>query len=241
MQIRKMWCKVVLSALVMGLTVGGITFSADAAVRRGQLSPIQKAAKTRPQIIFVAAEGNMAAITMYNKTKEGQWVPVLQSPGYIGKNGLGKTKEGDVKTPIGVYDLGMAFGIKDNPGTALSYTKVTDKDWWVGEWDTGHYNKFMRSDKIWKESEHLMDYPIRYAYAIYIDYNHDCIPGKGSGIFLHCWIDKPTGGCVSVPEHVMVDILKQVQPKCVISIDTVNNISKQINELVLLQPADKKA
>ncbi len=38
---------------------------------------------------------------------------------YVGKNGLGKTGEGDSKTPIGTMHVLSAFGIKSNPGTSM--------------------------------------------------------------------------------------------------------------------------
>ena len=44
---------------------------------------------------------------------------------YVGKNGLGKTGEGDAKTPVGTLRPLSAFGIKPNPGTKMPYIDVT--------------------------------------------------------------------------------------------------------------------
>lgn len=44
---------------------------------------------------------------------------------YVGKNGLGKTREGDGKTPVGTFHPLTAFGVKPNPGTAMPYLDVT--------------------------------------------------------------------------------------------------------------------
>ena len=44
---------------------------------------------------------------------------------YIGKNGLGKTGEGDGKTPVGTLRPLTAFGVKPNPGTTMPYINVT--------------------------------------------------------------------------------------------------------------------
>ena len=43
---------------------------------------------------------------------------------YVGKNGLGKTGEGDGKTPVGILHPLSAFGIKPNPGTKMPYIDV---------------------------------------------------------------------------------------------------------------------
>ncbi len=53
-------------------------------------------AKTAKQLFVVAAyEGTTAWISMHNKDKSGKWQMIMSTPGFIGKNGLGKTKEGD--------------------------------------------------------------------------------------------------------------------------------------------------
>ena len=48
-------------------------------------------------------------------------------------------------------------------------------------------------------------------YALFIDYNKDCIYGKGSAIFLHCTGNYPyTLGCISLSEEHMVKIIRLV-------------------------------
>ena len=40
-------------------------------------------------------------------------------------------------------------------------------------------------------------------YALALDYNQDCVPGKGSAIFLHCFTasaDNGSAGCIRLPE-----------------------------------------
>lgn len=188
-----------------------------------------------PQIIFVAAENNRANVCMYTKSNDNHWKEVLQVQGYIGKNGIGKTCEGDGKTPIGVFGLPSAFGIQKNPGTALPYQKVTDQYYWVDDSASRYYNKMIEKDKAaadWQSGEHIVDYPAQYAYAIVIDYNKDCIKNAGSGIFLHCSTNGYTAGCVSIPTHSLIALLRQIEPGCVISIDSTDNIEKQIQSLV---------
>ena len=59
---------------------------------------------------------------------------------HVGKNGLGKTGEGDGKTPVGTLRPLTAFGIKPNPGTAMPYLDVTPTTFACDE-DCEYYNE----------------------------------------------------------------------------------------------------
>ena len=76
------------------------------------------AAKNANQIFVVAQVGEKttAWISMHEKDSAGNWQEIMTTPGFIGKNGLGKTKEGDGKTPAGIFYFNKAFGIAPNPG-----------------------------------------------------------------------------------------------------------------------------
>ena len=75
------------------------------------------AAKTSDQLFVVAAYDKTTAwVSMHEKDADGKWQMIMSTPGYIGKNGLGKTKEGDGKTPVGTFGFNAAFGIADDPG-----------------------------------------------------------------------------------------------------------------------------
>ena len=45
------------------------------------------------------------------KNSDGTWQQIMTTPGFIGKNGLGKTKEGDGMTPVGTFHFDKAFGV----------------------------------------------------------------------------------------------------------------------------------
>ncbi len=54
------------------------------------------------QIFIVAGMGQTTAtVSMHQKDASGNWKQIMTTPGYIGKFGLGKTKEGDGMTPVG--------------------------------------------------------------------------------------------------------------------------------------------
>ena len=78
-----------------------------------------KASEGRSQLICVVAEGNQCVLTMHEKREDGLWHQILETDGVIGLNGLYKEKEGDKKTPVGVFSFIKAFGIKEDPGTVF--------------------------------------------------------------------------------------------------------------------------
>ena len=179
-----------------------------------------------------SADATDAWIALHEKQDDGSWHMVMTTPVFIGKAGLGKTKEGDSKTPLGVFHFNRAFGIADDPGCAIPYTKVDNDSYWSGDPREGyHYNELVSlkdcPDLDKENSEHLIDYIYHYQYCLNISYNEECVPGLGSGIFLHCLAPaKPfTAGCVSMPEDHMKFVMQRVDENTVVVIDTYEKLA----------------
>ncbi len=195
-------------------------------------------AATANQLFVVAGIGKTTAyVSMHQKNDDGTWTQIMTTPGYIGKNGLGKTKEGDGMTPVGTFSFNYAFGIAADPGCAIPYQQVTYKDYWSGDSREGyHYNEMVNIDNYpdlaVDDSEHLVDYTHEYQYCLNISYNADGTPGLGSAIFLHCLgaVKPYTGGCVAIPEDQMVKVLKNVSKDCVVVIDSLEKLSPELWE-----------
>lgn len=186
-----------------------------------------KAAKTHNQLIFVSASGTTATIAMVTRDADGTWSEDLCTSGYVGSAGVGETTEWNHRTPRGQFGFTYAFGILPNPGTKLSYTQVDDTYYWVDDVNSRYYNQFVTTKttpKAWNSAEHIIEINPAYHYVLSLDYNPNCTPGVGSSIFLHCSTNRPTGGCISVPEDQMITILKNVQPGCQIIIDSANGL-----------------
>ena len=153
----------------------------------------------------------------------------------IGKNGVSNnTYEGSITTPLGQFDLGIAFGTHDL-NIKYPYIKITDNLYWVDDPNSKYYNKLIslnkkintydypyiinENKKDFLSAEHLQDYPQQYEYAIYIEYNvngekYENGEGKGSAIFLHCLGNKGyTGGCIAIPKEEMKFILNFLDMK----------------------------
>ena len=192
---------------------------AEAASQKKWNSLLKKYQKTdnTDRLIFVNYKGgSRCRVRMFKKTQNGNgrfgWERILITKGYVGKNGIGKKRQGDVKTPKGVFWITGAFGILDDPGVQIPYIKLNRYLYWSGE--PGTYNTMVDSRKLGHKpagSEHLISYDPEYNYALVIGYNRKNIVGKGAAIFMHCMGMKAyTGGCVAVPEDVMRTVMVNV-------------------------------
>jgi L,D-peptidoglycan transpeptidase YkuD (ErfK/YbiS/YcfS/YnhG family) len=176
-----------------------------------------KTATKTNQIIGVVAQGSYATVYLFEK-KDGAWSTILSAKGRVGKNGIGKSTEGDGKTPRGSYTLGFAFGTGTNPGTKVAYKQITEKSYWISNVNDSEYNTWQERSSSSKKDEHLIKYPVQYKYAMVINYNASRIKNKGSAIFLHCNGTGYTAGCVSVPQSTMLTLLKTISNKAYIMI-----------------------
>jgi L,D-peptidoglycan transpeptidase YkuD (ErfK/YbiS/YcfS/YnhG family) len=175
------------------------------------------------QLICVNYISNSNAIlNMYikNKKQKNSWNLILTTVVFVGKNGIVKQKEGDLKTPIGTFNITKAFGIKENPGTKLKYIKVT-KNLYACDENCKYYNQIIDSKKTKHQckGEHLIDYSPQYNYGLCIDFNSKNIYPKGSNIFIHVKGKKNyTAGCIAVDEESMITILKNATTKTIVCI-----------------------
>ncbi len=190
-------------------------------------------AATAKQLFIVAAHGEAATtawLSLHEKKEDGSWHMLMTTPGFIGVNGLGKTKEGDGKTPVGEFKFNRAFGIADDPGCAIPYVKVDNDTYWSGDVNY-KYNELVNiqdyPNLVMDDSEHIIDYPYHYQYCLNINYNETGTPGLGSAIFLHCFggVKPWTGGCVSIPEDRMKFVMQTIDSDTVVLIDTYDKLS----------------
>ncbi len=196
------------------------------------ISNLKEANDAEQLVIVQGTKGSDAKFSFHERDNtSGEWHEIISCNAYIGKKGWGKTKEGDMKTPRGVYTFTKAFGILEDPGCSMPYTQVDDSHYWVGDSNSERYNTFVSTrdydDFNHKDSEHIIDYTLAYKYCLNISYNPDGTPKKGSAIFLHCQAkNKFTMGCVAIPVEYMREVLRHVKEGCVVIMDSGNNIRK---------------
>lgn len=149
----------------------------------------------------------------------GVFTERIGTSGFIGRNGSGKTREGDGKTPIGTFTVGKAYGIADDPGSMIPYTKVTNDMYLCGRSDSPYYNTLINAARSGPGDEHLIEYTEAYQYLLDIGYNPECALYRGSAIFLHCSRNQPTAGCIAIPKEEMAATLRVITSGTRISIE----------------------
>jgi L,D-peptidoglycan transpeptidase YkuD (ErfK/YbiS/YcfS/YnhG family) len=152
--------------------------------------------------------------------RENKWQIAFEPiDAVIGRNGFapaGEKREGDGKTPSGIYPLKMTFGYDATIGIKMPYRQALDDDIWVDDPNADDYNRWVKKLETHAASyERMRRDDNLYKYGIVIEYNTDpVIKGNGSAIFLHVWKAEgfPTAGCVAVSEENIHKILDWLDP-----------------------------
>ncbi len=132
-----------------------------------------------------------------------------------GRGGIDKQKEGDGKSPIGVYELGSAFGFGGAPeGTTWPWRETVETDYWIEDSDSQYYNQYINLDQVEKDWRFAAKLKIpEYRRAIEVKYNDKNTPNLGSAIFLHIWTSETTstGGCTSMADTTIDTVISWLQ------------------------------
>ena len=134
----------------------------------------------------------------------------------IGKRGITcNKKEGDQKTPKGVYNFKSIFYRKDRVGnlkTILKKNRIQKNMGWCDDPNSEFYNKLIKfpfeksAEKMWLKDK-------IYDVLIIIDYNlRPIIKKKGSAIFLHIAKKNylPTRGCIAVNKKDILFLISKI-------------------------------
>ncbi len=149
----------------------------------------------------------------------------------LGRNGLGWgigvhttpknakyiKKEGDGKSPAGIFWLREAFGYSSF-NVKYPYKVYKESDHCVDDVNSKFYNKIVDSKKIRRDyrSYENMKFPRNYyKYGIVVDHNkidqRGAKKGAGSCIFIHIK-RTPTAGCTVMKEWEMKQIIRWLKP-----------------------------
>ena len=141
----------------------------------------------------------------------------------IGKRGVSSNKkEGDLKTPKGIYLLGPLFYRKDRIPKLLSKLKkipIRKNMRWCNDKNSKQYNKlFIDESKVSHEKMFRADN--KYDLVIVVNYNtKKVIRNKGSAIFLHLTTNyKKTQGCIALKKKDFLILLKLINKNTKIKI-----------------------
>ncbi len=173
------------------------------------------------QVVLVDSSGASATVRACRRTDSGYTTELGPYYGHVGRNGVSANKrEGDLRTPAGVFPLRGGFGAHADPGLRIgSWLRVDARDVWVDDPGSDLYNTHQRTpaNGRWDSAEKLLNQPA-YNYAQVIGYNEGRTPGRGSAIFLHVDQGGGTAGCVSLPTQPLLAVLRWERAGAVIAI-----------------------
>jgi D-alanyl-D-alanine dipeptidase len=138
-------------------------------------------------------------------------------PPVSGKDSYLVKKEGDGRSPAGVFSLSSAFGYASRRQTGtvrLPYVEATARLECVDDPQSAHYNKVLDRAGVknpdWKSSERMRRDDDQYRWGVVVDHNAKGEARCGSCIFLHIW-DAPgkgTAGCTAMEAAKMEEMLR---------------------------------
>ncbi len=216
------WALVLLSALLMsGCTVMTTAneHSSETALMKGLLE--KTAGESRQVILTIgnASSFSSARIYLFHRDQRGWNAFYRPVDAVVGRNGFAppyEKREGDGKTPSGVYPLESAFGYAPAIQTNMTYRQATADDVWIDDVNAVDYNTWTKKGETRAASfEEMRRDDGLYKYGIVIGYNRNpVVKGKGSAIFFHVWKGpgEPTAGCIGMAEADIVAILNWLNP-----------------------------
>ncbi|MDQ4098493.1 MAG: hypothetical protein M3144_11580, partial [Actinomycetota bacterium] len=160
-------------------TAGGAP--AAAALPDAQLARVGSAA----QAIVVTAPAygaTTATLTAYRRSASGWEHAFGPWPAQVGYNGIappGEKREGDGRTPSGVYGFEFLFGVEPDPGVRFPYRRITSRSIvWDDDPASPLYNLWVDADRQTPGTDsEVMYQPTAYAYGAVIAYNAARTPG----------------------------------------------------------------
>jgi len=138
-----------------------------------------------------------------------------------GKEGDPEKREGDGRTPAGIFSLSGAFGYapdRECSWIKLPYREATPILKCIDDVKSRHYNRLIHTDRIeadWSSCEEMRRPDDQYRLGIVVEHNPaPAIPGRGSCIFIHIWKGPEVGtaGCTAMAPGDMETLLRWLDP-----------------------------
>jgi len=132
-------------------------------------------------------------------------------------------REGDGRSPAGVFDIGTAYGYEAaREDVSLPYAQATPELRCVDDPKSHHYNRIVSTADTavdWESAEYMRREDELYAIAIVVEHNTQRTePGAGSCIFIHVWRDPDSGmtGCTAMPLDTLEAFAGWLQPNAAV-------------------------
>ncbi|MEF3191124.1 MAG: hypothetical protein K6347_01045 [Campylobacterales bacterium] len=175
-------------------------------------------APIRQLVVVTPDEVNSSKGTLSLWEHDGAWQKEFEFGVVLGRNGVaakGEKREGDGKTPSGLFALGPLFAATPIEGVVMKQF-VTEGRLCIDDPLSPDYNQIVAANKENYASYEEMARPDGlYDIGAVINYNEERIPMKGSCIFLHIARSDgtPTAGCVAASKERLLLLFRRLNPQ----------------------------
>lgn len=150
------------------------------------------------------------------------WGNGLHGSGAPGRRTGPTKREGDGRSPAGVYELGSVYGYAEAAkDIALPYAASGAALRCVDDPQSPQYNQIVpeRDPASWRSAERMRRDDDLYELALVVRHNADpVVPGHGSCIFVHVWqsADTPVTGCTALDKANLKTLLRWLRPNAAV-------------------------
>lgn len=176
-------------------------------------------------VVVISGDMNASSGTMTRYEKETTLYKAVSTSVAVtlGRNGLGwdqggepLKREGDGKSPAGVFNITSTFGEDSTPNSRMPYWFADEQLICIDDVNDSKYNTINRLDPSNppKSFEQMRRNDAVYRNGAVIDYNPNGISGRGSCIFFHLNHPNkhPTAGCTAMEEQPLLELLHWFDP-----------------------------
>lgn len=193
-----------------------------------------QAASQNAQLVLVltdAWKANQGALFAYERSPDGWRAHLAHVAVAIGQSGSAwgiglhgpqqgpQKREGDGRSPAGMFGIGTAFGYAKQERTGIAYRALSEFDYCIDAGGSAHYNRIVDSRTVDDASIERSTEPMRrdihlqgdrrYELGFVVEHNPRGIPARGSCIFAHLWAasGQTTAGCTAMDERSLRELL----------------------------------
>jgi L,D-peptidoglycan transpeptidase YkuD (ErfK/YbiS/YcfS/YnhG family) len=225
-----------LAILALAGRTGASEAVAGADAGEKEVSPVP--AGTLQIVLVRSASWNATTgvLRRFERTQGGAWQPqgepasvnlgrhgMAWGRGLQATNGAGPVKkEGDERSPAGVFALGPAFGYTEalpDGAKRYPYVHITRAISCIEDKKSRFYNQVIDHATVvqadWSARDDMLRADGLFRWGVVVEHNtRDTVPGAGSCIFLHIWRGpgKGTAGCTAMPTVAVEETIRWLDP-----------------------------
>lgn len=205
--------------------------------RPGEPVPVSPANRQAVVVRSTSWRAQSGTLERYARNAEGAWLRVGgEISVMLGRSGMAwgrglhvplregpRKREGDGKSPAGVFLLERAFGVAAGPPAGahdFPYFQAQATSYCVEDTRSRFYNQIIDSNEVpkssWQRWSPLRRSDALFEWGIVVTQNSpEITKAAGSCVFLHVWRGehRPTSGCTAMPRDELETVLRWLDRK----------------------------